>query len=167
MQVITEKITLQSAGLHPTFHDVTEQVKEIVKKSEVKNGHCVVYSHHTTCSVITQECSHDKTYFGLEFLQQDLCGIMEKLIPTCRVEGQYMHPGKKHIDFAMGLGTEEGEFTSLNTDAHLRSVFFGRSETVLIVNGELQLGDFGYIYFIDWDQVRARKRTCQVQVMGI
>ena len=167
MIVITEKILLQSAGLHPTFHDVTVPVKEIVKKSGVKNGHCVVYSHHTTCSVMTQECSHDKTYFGLEYLQQDLCNIMEKLIPTCRVEGQYMHPGKAHIEFAMGLGTEEGEFTSLNTDAHLRSCFFGRSETILIVDGVLQMGDFGYIYFIDWDQVRARKRTCQVQVMGI
>ena len=167
MIVLNEKIILQSAGLHPTFHDVTIKIKEIVKKSGVMNGTCVIYSHHTTCSVITQECSHDKTYFGLEYLQQDLCNIMEKLIPSCRVEGQYMHPGKEHIEFAMGLGTEEGEFTSLNTDAHLRSVFFGRSETVLIVDGELQLGDFGYIYFIDWDQIRARKRICQAQVMGV
>ena len=77
-----------------------------------------------------------------------------------------MHPGKEHIEFAMGLGTEEGEWTSLNTDAHLRSVF-SDAETILIVNGELQLGDFGYIYFVDWDQVRARKRTVQVQVMGV
>jgi len=166
MQVITEKIIVQSAGLHPTFHDVTEQVKEILKKSGIKHGHCVIYSHHTTCSVMTQECSHDKTYFGLEYLQQDLCNIMEKLIPTCRVEGQYMHPGKEHIEFALDYG-EVGAFTSLNTDAHLRSCFFGRSETVLIVDGELQLGEFGYIYFIDWDQVRARERTCQVQIMGV
>ena len=77
-----------------------------------------------------------------------------------------MHPGKEHIDFAMSLGTEEGECTSLNTEAHLRSTFFGRSETILLVDGELQLGEFGYIYFIDWDQVRARKRVCQVQVLG-
>ncbi len=167
MKVFNEKIQVQSEGLHPTFHDVTKQVKAIVAESGIKNGTCVVYSHHTTCSVMTQECSHDKTYFGLEFLQQDLCNIMEKLVPTCRAEGQYMHPGKKHIEFAMGLGTEEGEWTSLNTDAHLRSVFFGRSETILVVDGELQLGDFGYIYFVDWDQVRARKRTVQVQVMGV
>jgi secondary thiamine-phosphate synthase enzyme len=166
MTIITEKIQLQSKGLNPTFHDVTKEVKEIVEKANIKNGHIVVYSQHTTCSVMTQESSHDKTYFGLEFLQQDLCNIMEKLIPTCRAEGQYMHPGKEHIDFAMSLGTEEGEWTSLNTEAHLRSVFFGRSETILVVDGELQLGEFGYVYFIDWDQVRARKRVCQVQVMG-
>ena len=166
MKLINDKFEVQSDGLHPTFHDVTVQVKEIIKKSGVKNGNCIVASHHTTCSVMTQECSHDKTYFGLEFLQQDLCNIMERLVPTCRTEGQYMHPGQKHIDFAMSLGTEEGEWTSLNTDAHLRSVFFGRSETILIVDGVPQLGDFGYIYFIDWDQVRARKRTCQVQIIG-
>ena len=115
---------------------------------------------------MTQECSHDKTYFGHEFLQQDLCNIMEKLIPTCRYEGQYMHPGPKHIEFAMSLGTEEGEWTSLNTEAHLRSVFFGRSETIVACDGELDLGDFGYVYFIDWDQVRARKRTVDVQIIG-
>jgi len=166
MKVITRKFEVQSAGLHPTFHEVTDKIKDIVQESGVKNGHCVVYSQHTTCSVMTQECSHDKTYFGLEFLQQDLCNIMEKLIPTCRVEGQYLHPGKEHIDFAMNTANEEGPWTSLNTDAHLRSIFFGRSETILIVDGELQLGEFGYIYFIDWDQVRNRKRICQVQIMG-
>jgi thiamine phosphate synthase YjbQ (UPF0047 family) len=166
MKVVHEKIQVQSELYHPTFHDVTEQVKEIIKKSGMNDGMCLIYSQHTTCSVMTQESSHDKTFFGLEYLQQDLCDIMEGLIPTCRAEGQYMHPGPKHIDFAMGLGTEEGEWTSLNTDAHLRSVIFGRSETLPVIGGELQLGEFGYIYFVDWDQVRARKRTCQVMLTG-
>ncbi len=166
MKVYRESIDLKSDLGRPTFHDATEQVKEIVEKSGVQNGICVVYSHHTTCSVMTQECSHDKTYFGLEFLQQDLCNIMEKMVPTCRHEGQYMHPGKEHIDFAMSLGTEEGEWTSLNTEAHLRSVFFGRSETIVIIDGKLDMGDFGYIYFVDWDRLRGRKRVAQVQIMG-
>lgn len=165
MKVYREKIEVQSEGLHPTFHDVTAQVREIVKKSGVMNGICVIYSHHTTCSVIVQECSHDKTYFGLEYLQQDLCNIMEKLIPTCRAENQYLHPGPRHIEFADSVG-EPGPWTSLNTDAHLRSCFFGRSESIVIEDGKLDLGEFGYTYFIDWDQVRARKRTVQVQIIG-
>ena len=164
MKVFREAIDVQSTGLNPTFHDVTRQVKEIVAKSGVKDGICVVYSHHTTCSVMVQECSHDKTYFGLEFLQQDLCNIMEKLVPTCRVEGQYLHPGKEHIKFAYSVGEEP--FTSLNTDGHLRSAFFGRSESIVIMDGGLDLGQFGYVYFIDWDQVRARKRQVQVQIIG-
>ena len=174
MKLYSETISLQSCINHPTFHDITAQVKEIVRKSGVQNGQVLVYSHHTTCSVMTQECSHDKTFWGLEYLQQELCDIMEALVPKCRTEGQYRHPGPKHIEFAMSLGhrgipgeqPEEGEWTSLNTEAHLRSVFFGRSETIVIVDGEVDLGEFGYIYFVDWDQLRARKRTVQVQIMG-
>jgi secondary thiamine-phosphate synthase enzyme len=165
MKVHHGTIELQSKGLNPTFHDVTEKVKEIVGASGVKNGICVVYSHHTTCSIILQESSHDLNLFGSEYLQQDLINIMEKLIPTCRTEGQYMHPGPKHLDFAENTVGEEGKY-SLNTDAHLRSVIFGRSESIVLADGKLQLGEFGYVYMIDWDQVRARKRVCQVQIIG-
>lgn len=165
MKIYRESIEVQSEGLHPTFHNVTAQVKEILARSGVKNGICVIYSHHTTCSVMIQECSHDKTYFGLEYLQQDLCNLMEKLIPTCRVENQYMHPGPKHIEFGDSVG-EVGPWTSLNTEAHLRSCIFGRSESIVIEDGNLDLGEFGYTYFIDWDQVRARKRVVQVQIIG-
>ena len=77
-----------------------------------------------------------------------------------------MHPGPAHIRFAMEEAKEVGEWTSLNTDAHLRSVFFGRSETIVVVDGELDLGEFGYIYFVDWDQIRDRPRQCQVQIIG-
>lgn len=166
MKVYRESIDLKSEKNHPTFHDVTKQVKEILERSGVSNGICVVYSHHTTCSVMTQECSHDHTYYGLEYLQQDLVDVMEKLVPQCIAEGQYRHPGPKHIDFAMNEAKEVGEWTSLNTDAHLRSVFFGRSETIVIVDGALDMGEFGYIYFVDWDQIRDRERVCQVQILG-
>ena len=57
--VYREKIKLQSRDRAVSFHDVTEQVKEAVKRSGVKDGIAVVYSHHTTCSVITQECAFD------------------------------------------------------------------------------------------------------------
>ena len=166
MKMFRKTIEVQSEGLHPTFHDITEKVKAIAAESGVQTGMCVIYSHHTTCSVMIQESSHDVNYYGREYMQMDLVEIMEKMIPTCRTEGQYYHPGPKHIEFALSCPGEEAK-GSLNTDAHLRSCFFGRSETIVIENGVLSLGDFGFIYFIDWDQVRARKRTCQVQVMGI
>ena len=76
-----------------------------------------------------------------------------------------MHPGPKHIDFALTFPDEEPK-GSLNTDAHLRSVFFGRSETIVLVDGALSLGDFGFIYFVDWDQIRERKRVCEVHIIG-
>lgn len=164
-KVVQKELELQSRGWIPTFHDVTTEVNAIVEASGVKNGTVCVASHHTTCSVMIQECSHDKTYFGLEYLQQDLCNIMEKLVPTCRVENQYMHPGPKHVEFGDSVG-EPGPWTSLNTDAHLRSCFFGRSESIAIEDGKMDLGEFGYTYFIDWDQVRARKRVVQVMIVG-
>lgn len=165
MKLFQESIEVKSEGLHPTFHNITAQLKDILARSGVKNGVCTVYSHHTTCSVMIQECSHDTTYFGLEFLQQDLCNIMEKLIPTCRVENQYLHPGPKHIDFGDSVG-EPGPWTSLNTDGHLRSCLFGRSESIVIEDGALDLGEFGYTYFIDWDQVRGRNRVIKVSIIG-
>ena len=165
MAVYRGTITLQSHDHMPCFHNVTEGVKKIVAESGIKNGIVVVYSHHTTCSVMTQECSHDTNFFGREYLQMDLIEIMEKLIPTCRTEGQYHHPGPKHIDFALTWPGEEPK-GSLNTDAHLRSCFFGRSETIVLNEGKLSLGVFGFIYFIDWDQVRERERVCEVQIIG-
>ena len=55
----------------------------------------------------------------------------------------------------------------LNTDGHIRSVIMGRSVTIPIIDGEIQLGEFGLVYFADWDQVRSRTRTVITQVMGI
>ena len=51
--IFKEKIKLQSNDKAITFHDVTAYAKEAVKKSGIKDGILVVYSHHTTCSVIT------------------------------------------------------------------------------------------------------------------
>ena len=129
--VYRESLKLQSRDRAVSFHDVTQQVKEIAAKSGMKNGICVVYSHHTTCSVITQECAFDMSMTGLETLQQDLVN-----------------------------------FGCHNTDAHLRSSIIGRNVTVVMEDGELDLGEFGRIHFIDWDQTRARKRTVQVMLIG-
>ena len=62
--VYRESLKLQSRDRAVSFHDVTQQVKEIAAKSGMKNGICVVYSHHTTCSVITQECAFDMSMTG-------------------------------------------------------------------------------------------------------
>ena len=162
--IYRESFTLESRHRAVSFHDVTDQVKEIAARSGMKDGIVVVYSHHTTCSVITQECAFDMSMTGLETLQQDLVNCFENWIPTCRYEGQYLHPGKKALDFAESVG--EDNFGCHNTDAHLRSSIIGRSETIVIENGEMDLGEFGFIHFIDFDNTRARQRTVQVMVMG-
>lgn len=162
--VYRESFKVESRHRAVSFHDVTDQVKEIVKKSGVKEGIVVVYSHHTTCSVITQECAFDMSMTGLETLQQDLVNCFEEWIPTCRTEGMYLHPGQEALVFAEEHG--EDNFGCHNTDAHLRSSIIGRNVTIVIEDGEADLGEFGRVHFIDWDQTRGRKRTIQVMVMG-
>lgn len=159
-----ESFKVQSNDKICTFHNVTDKVKEFVKKTGVKDGICTIYSHHTTCSVITQECAFDMSMTGLETLQQDLVDVFENIIPTCRREGMYLHPGKEALAFAEKH--DEDARGCHNTDAHLRSSIIGRSETIVIENSELDLGEFGFIYFIDFDQTRARQRTVQVVVIG-
>ncbi|MCD7991003.1 MAG: secondary thiamine-phosphate synthase enzyme YjbQ [Clostridia bacterium] len=162
--VVHEVIGIQS-DRRPTFHDITDQIAEMVGKSGIQNGSVLVYSQHTTCSVLIQEQSDDVTYHGTQLILQDLVNVLTGLVPTCLTEGQYLHSGPKHIEIAARERNEEA-FWSLNTDAHLRSVIMGRSETVPVVDGQMVLGEFGRIYFADFDQVRARERTVQIQIMG-
>lgn len=164
-KVVQKEIELQSRGWIPTFHDVTKEVNAIVEASGVKNGTVCVASHHTTCSVMIQECSHDIDSFDLEYLQHDLLDIMRRMIPDFAEEHQYRHPGPIHAQYGRYVN-EPGDFTSMNTDGHLRSVFFGRSESITIKDSKLDIGEFAHIYLIDWDHVRARRRQLNVTVMG-
>lgn len=147
-----------------TFHNVTDYVKQAVKESGIKDGIAVVYSHHTTCSVTTQECAFDMSVTGLETLQQDLINVFDEIVPVCKHEGYYLHPGQKALDFAEEHG--EDARGCHNTDAHLRSSIMGRSESIVIDEGQLDLGEFGYIYFIDFDTTRGRKRTVKIMIIG-
>ena len=120
-KVFQKEIELQSRGWIPTFHDISKEVLEIVAASGVKNGTCAIVSHHTTCSVMVQECSHDLDSFDLEYLQHDLLDIMRKMIPDFAEEHQYRHPGPVHAQFGRAYG-EPGNFTSMNTDGHVQTV---------------------------------------------
>ena len=162
--VYRESFTVQSNDKMPTFHNVTQAAKDIVARSNIKNGIVVVYSRHTTCCVITQEAAFDESMTGLETLQQDFVEAFEPIMPRQHKEGLYLHPGPKALQFAEEHG--EDARGCHNTDAHLRSALVGRSETVVLIDGEMDLGDFGYLYFIDFDQTRARTRTVQVQIIG-
>ena len=165
MTVVHELVDVQSPLHKPMFHDVTAAAERAVSTSGIQMGIVVVYSQHTTCSVIIQEESHDRLYDGTEHLLQDMLDRLEVMVPTCRHEGQYLHPGKHHIQHAVDDLGEEAVW-SLNTDAHIRSGLIGRSETIPIVDGRMELGEFGRIYFVDFDGVRDRGRKVHLQLMG-
>lgn len=162
--VYTQSLKLQSNDRAITFHDISEEVKAAVKESGIKNGIINVYSRHTTCSVIIQEEAFDISVSGLETLQQDFVEVLERFAPDCKREGIYLHPGEKALAFAEIHG--EDRRGCHNTDAHLRSALIGRSETIAVIDFTPDLGDFGHVYFIDFDTTRARSRTVWLTVIG-
>lgn len=164
MTTFHETLELETE-IRPSFHDVTDRVREAVSSSGISDGIAVIFSPHTTCSVIIQEDSLDTTFNGTKFIFQDLLDALQGLMPVCQKEGQYMHPGPKCIENSMKAYGEEPAWC-LNTDAHLRSSLMGRSESVPIIEGTLELGEHGHIYFADFDGTRARTRKVLVQVVG-
>lgn len=170
MSIYKDTIVVTSNGNRPSYHNITEQVRKALAESGIQNGLCVVQSPHTTCSVIFEEFVHDTDFNGDEFLQVDLNRILDRLVPRERTENmEYRYPGPKHVDFLMGL--DDPQFpcdpaTILNGDAHIRGSLFGASESFVVEDGKLLTGSVGYIYFIDWDQNRARNRKCHVMIMG-
>ncbi len=64
--VFKKTIELESRHRAVSFHDITDSVKETVKESKIKDGMVVVYSHHTTCCVMTQEWAFDVSVAGLQ-----------------------------------------------------------------------------------------------------
>ena len=117
MSVYHEVFTVAS-GQNVCFVDVTEQVENAIRKSGIKDGLVNVFSQHTSCSVFLQEDSEDITYNQIPLLLQDMLNVFEKIIPTCRYEGQYLHPGPVHMENAMRLRNEKQEWL-LNTDGQI------------------------------------------------
>lgn len=164
MKIYNETITVESEA-RPTFANITEQVYAAFSRSGFKNGAILVYTGHTTCSINIQEYSDGQSYTGNELIMQDLANVLAKLVPTCLSENQYLHPCAEHVAIA-GRERREEPVWCLNTDAHLRSVILGRSVTIPVIDGDIKLGEFGRIFFGDWDQTRARTRTVIVQITG-
>ena len=62
------------------FTDVTDDVRELVARSDIKTGMALVYSPHTTCAILINE---RETGFVQDFTQ-----LMDSLVP---VDGTYRH----------------------------------------------------------------------------
>ncbi|MEG2678208.1 MAG: YjbQ family protein, partial [Oscillospiraceae bacterium] len=77
---------------------------------KISNGIVCVFSQHTSCSVLIQEDSEGKTYADVPFILQDTVNCLEKIVPDCKYEGQYLHPGKFHTEQAGKLRNELPEW---------------------------------------------------------
>lgn len=134
------------------FHvtDVTEDCEKLVATSGVLEGTLTIYSPHTTCAVKINE---RETCF-----LEDLRLFMEKLVPA---RAYYRHDDFEIRDPETLATTPDEE--PVNGHAHIKQMLLGSaSESVPILDGELALGRWQRVMFIELDQSRARHIELQV-----
>jgi len=117
------------------FVDITQQVREIVRKSGVREGVCYVYAPHTTAAVTINENADPSVV-------RDIIDALDRLVPQA---ARYSHL--------------EG-----NAPAHIKSTLVGASEVILVEGGDLVLGTWQGIFFCEFDGPRTRRVLVMVVV---
>ena len=120
------------------FLNITDTVEQLVKKSGVREGLCLVNAMHITASVFINDNETG--------LHQDFETWLEKLAPE-KTYSQYHHNGYED-----------------NADAHLKRSIMGREVVVAITNGKLDFGPWEQIFYGEFDGKR-RKRVL-VKIIG-
>jgi secondary thiamine-phosphate synthase enzyme len=136
--VVTEYITFGTSGFCDQV-DITEMVQERVERAEFENGIALIFVPGSTGALTTME------YEG--GLKKDIEDSMERLVP-------------ESADYAHNLTWGDG-----NGFSHVRSSLVGTSLAVPVVGGELVLGTWQQIVFLDFDN-RSRSRKLVVQMVG-
>jgi secondary thiamine-phosphate synthase enzyme len=121
------------------FVNITETVENLVRKSAVKEGLCLVNAMHISASVFINDDESG--------LHHDYEVWLEKLAPHAPTS-QYEH-------------NRTGED---NADAHLKRQVMGREVVVAITNGKLDFGPWEQIFYGEFDG-RRRKRVL-VKIIG-
>jgi secondary thiamine-phosphate synthase enzyme len=137
-------------GSHLQVTDITEDVRDLVRESGVTDGICVVYSPHTTCCVRVNE-------FEQGFLE-DFAALLGRLIPD---DTYYAHDDwDRRTENICEEDMEVG-----NGHSHCMSMLLGSaSESIPVGEGELCLGQWQRVLFIELD--RSRPRRWLVKVVG-
>ncbi len=116
--------------------DITENVRKIVAKCKLREGLCVVYVPHATAAIIINE-NWDPN------INDDFLEALAKLIPA---------------------GTWKHDKVDDNGDAHIKSALAGPSETIMINEGKLLLGQWQNIMVADFDG--PKERTVAVKIIS-
>lgn len=134
----TEYLTFNTKTTR-AFVNITHEVGNIVEKSGIKEGLCLVNAMHITASVFINDNESG--------LHKDYDIWLEKLAPHDPTE-QYKH-------------NETGED---NADAHMKRQIMGREVLVAITNGRLDFGPWEQIFYGEFDG--QRKKRVLVKVIG-
>jgi len=144
--VLHQAMHLQTeAGLQ--FIDLTEPIRTIVAQSSVEYGIVNIQTRHTTTAVVVNE--HEP------LLLEDMRRVLARVVPQ--------HDYYLHNDFAIRTVNMTPDECP-NGHAHCQALVLSSSVTLNILQGELQLGPWQRIFFIELDH--ARPRTVSVMVMG-
>jgi secondary thiamine-phosphate synthase enzyme len=118
-----------------TLIDITEQVRELVRASGVRDGIVTVYAQGATAAVMIQE-NWD------ESVQTDVVNFLRQIIP----KGVWLHD------------RQDG-----NGDSHLKAGLVGPSETVPVIDGKLGLSTWQNIFLCEFDGPRSERHiVCTV-----
>ena len=126
----------------PEFIDITDWVAQCVAESQIANGFAVVYSKHTTAAVKINE--------NEPLLLDDMAGFLEKIFPR---DHSYQHNNFEIRTVNMN------ENESPNGHAHLQHLLMGTSETVPVMDGQMQFGTYQSIFFIEIGRASCRERV--------
>lgn len=129
------------------FWDLTDFVRDVVARSEVRHGQVTVHTPHTTTTVVLNE---SETGFLNDFRR-----ALDALVP---VDTYYEHDDHE-------LRTEnlqEDEY--INGHAHVRQLLTGSSSvTIPIVDGQVLLGTWQKVLYGELDQARERRVIVHAQ----
>lgn len=131
-------LTLRTDGFSQIIN-LTDEVNEFVKSSDIISGIITIYAIGSTASITTMEFE--------PALVQDVQKKMEELFSK--------HERSKHSET---WGDDNGF-------SHLRATFMGPSITVPIVNKAPLLGSWQQVVLIDHDNKR-RERKIHFQILG-
>lgn len=121
-------------SLENEFIEITAEINDIVESSGVNDGICCVYIPHTTAGIFINETDDARVI-------TDIIDFYNNLVPY----------------------DDEHEYVQGRSDAHFKSCFTGTSETIIIENGKLKLGDWQGIYLAEFNG--PRKRTVYVKII--
>lgn len=138
MTVKTFSLQLETRGDNDII-DITQAVVRLLAQSDLKNGIVTLFCPSSTSALTTLEYEPGCV--------SDLQRLFEELVPSRR---QYAH------DAAWQDG---------NGHSHARAALLGASFTVPFVGGDLTLGTWQQIVYVDFD-IRPRRRQIVMQVMG-
>lgn len=125
-----EKIIIPTHG-YDEIIDITDKINNTVSSCESKNGIVNINALGGCASLVKLEMEP-----GLTF---DLAKILENIIPINKI---YQHDNVWH----------DG-----NANAHLKSALLGNSLTLPMIDNKIELGNFGRIIFIDFDNKSSNK----------